>query len=85
MKFLIKYLRKIVVFVIGVAIFVIGVILIPLPGPGILICFVGLFILSLEFDWVKPHLDRVKKELQKVIDTSRARSDKINRKANKPK
>jgi uncharacterized protein (TIGR02611 family) len=37
--------------IVGVAIIVIGIILLPLPGPGWLIIFAGLFVLSTEFEW----------------------------------
>jgi uncharacterized protein (TIGR02611 family) len=37
--------------VVGVAIIIIGIILLPLPGPGWLIIFAGLFVLSTEFEW----------------------------------
>ena len=66
MKFLVKYLRKIVVAIIGTIVLIIGIILIPLPGPGLLICLAALFIYSLEFDWVKPHIERLKKQLKEL-------------------
>ncbi|MDB5170662.1 MAG: hypothetical protein JWO35_356 [Candidatus Saccharibacteria bacterium] len=75
-----KYLRKIVVALIGVPLVILGIILIPLPGPGLLVSFVGLFVLSQEFDWAKPHTERVKKELSKVIQKSKASRDKLNKK-----
>jgi uncharacterized protein (TIGR02611 family) len=64
-----SYIRKIVVLVIGVPLFVIGIILIPLPGPGLLVCFLALFIISLEYDFAKPHVERIKQELKKIWDT----------------
>jgi uncharacterized protein (TIGR02611 family) len=76
----VKILRKIIVAFIGVPIIVLGIILIPLPGPGILIVFLGLFILSLEFEWVRPHMERAKGELQKIIQKSKARQEAINKK-----
>ncbi len=73
----VSYLRKLAVALIGVPLFIVGIILIPLPGPGLLICFLALFILSLEFDWAKPYLDRAKVEIVKIIQKSKTRSDKI--------
>ncbi len=80
MNLIVKYLRKIIVFIIGIVVFILGVILIPLPGPGLLVCFAGLFILSLEFDWAKPYLERTKSEMNKVISKAKARQSKINKK-----
>lgn len=64
--------RKIAIAIVGGCVFVLGLILIPLPGPGLLVCFAGLFILSLEFEWVKPHMERSKSEVKKVIKKAKA-------------
>lgn len=45
--------RRIVVAVAGGAVLVVGLITIPYPGPGWLIVFAGLGILSTEFQWAK--------------------------------
>lgn len=42
-------IRKISVFVVGFLVIIAGVILLPLPGPGWAIIFVGLAILATEF------------------------------------
>lgn len=42
---------------VGVAITVLGLFLVPLPGPGWLIVFVGLAILASEFPWAQRLLD----------------------------
>ncbi len=73
----ISYLRKIAAVIIGVPLFIVGLILIPLPGPGLLVCFAALFIISLEFDWAKPHLERSKAELKKIIQKSKDRSSNL--------
>lgn len=77
MKLLIRYARKIIVFIFGVGILILGIVLIPLPGPGLLICFAGLFILALEFEWAKTHLERSKTEIRKVTAKAKARQDRI--------
>jgi len=71
-----KVLRKIGVLLIGIPVFILGIILIPLPGPGILVCFAGLFIISLEFEWARQYRDKAQGELKKVIDKSKARQAK---------
>ena len=48
---------RIVIGVLGTAIVVGGVVLIPLPGPGWLIVFAGLALLSTEFAWAQRLLD----------------------------
>lgn len=75
-----KLFRKILFGTVGLAILIIGILLIPLPGPGLLVCLLGLFILSLEFVWAQPYMEKVKKELSKFVDQYKARRDEINRK-----
>ncbi|WP_244304472.1 TIGR02611 family protein [Leucobacter viscericola] len=44
---------KVIITVFGVLVVVIGLILVPLPGPGWLIVFLGLTILGTEFHWAR--------------------------------
>lgn len=74
MKQAIKAFRKLVIALVGLPIVVIGLILIPLPGPGVLVTAAGLFILALEFDWADRHLQRFKKEITKLIDKAMERA-----------
>ncbi len=55
---------RVVVAVIGAAVVVGGVILIPLPGPGWLIVFGGLAILSTEFEWAGRLLDFARRQVR---------------------
>lgn len=73
----VKFLRKIAVLLTGVPLVILGIILIPLPGPGILVSFLGLFVLALEFEWAAKHRDRLHKEVKKTIQKARDRSDNI--------
>lgn len=75
-----KYARKIVVLLTGVPLVILGIILIPLPGPGILVSFLGLFVLALEFEWAAKHRDRLHHEVKKTIKKAQDRADKINKK-----
>lgn len=44
---------RVLITIIGAAVIIIGLILVPLPGPGWLIVFVGLTILGSEFHWAR--------------------------------
>ncbi|MCB1273936.1 MAG: TIGR02611 family protein [Leucobacter sp.] len=44
---------KVLVTVVGVLVIIVGLILVPLPGPGWLIVFIGLTILGSEFHWAR--------------------------------
>jgi uncharacterized protein (TIGR02611 family) len=71
-----RLFRKIIVLITGVPLVILGIILIPLPGPGILVSFLGLFVLALEFEWAAKHRDRLKGELKKITDKARDRANK---------
>ena len=75
----IKLLRKVFALVIGIPLLIVGIILIPLPGPGLLVSFIALYILSLEFEIVSGPFNRVKQELQLIYKKAKARADKINK------
>ena len=44
---------RITVGLVGTAIIAVGIVLLPLPGPGWLIIFAGLFVLGTEFEWAE--------------------------------
>jgi uncharacterized protein (TIGR02611 family) len=50
--------------IVGAAVTVGGLLLVPLPGPGWLIVFVGLAILASEFSWAQHLLDYARDRLQ---------------------
>jgi uncharacterized protein (TIGR02611 family) len=50
--------------VVGVTIVVVGIVLLPLPGPGWLIIFGGLFILSTEFVWAERLLTYARRQVR---------------------
>lgn len=55
---------KVVVAIVGVAIVLLGVMMIPLPGPGWLVVFAGLAILSIEYVWAKHLLGFVRQRVK---------------------
>lgn len=62
----IRALRKAAIFLIGALVVLVGVILIPAPGPGLLVIIGGLLILSIEFDWAKRYLHQARQSLEAV-------------------
>lgn len=70
-----KWARKVLVMSIGFPLLVIGIILIPLPGPGLLISLLAFFILSFELDWADRLLQERKGDLKKIYDQSKKRYD----------
>lgn len=71
--------RKILVAITGIPLLIIGIILIPLPGPGLLVCFAAFFILSLEFDWAKTYLEKIRTKFKEISSKSQIRSENLDR------
>ncbi|MEK7286558.1 MAG: PGPGW domain-containing protein [Nitrospirota bacterium] len=63
--------KKAVVIVVGFTILIIGIVMIALPGPGILVIPIGLAILATEFLWAKRLLRRFKKTVGHATKTPR--------------
>ena len=68
-------LRKLAVGIAGVVVILIGIPLIPLFGPGWLIVFTGLAILSTEFAWAARVRDRIRDRLRAFMGKSAVGND----------
>lgn len=71
MRKITKAVRKLVVTIVGFSVLAAGLILIPLPGPGILVTILGLLILSWEFTWAERQLDRARAAHRKVVEKAK--------------
>lgn len=71
MRLTVKAFRKFIILLIGLPVVVIGMVLLPLPGPGLLVIFLGLLLLSHEFDWAERYLVRIRLKLKEIIDKHR--------------
>ncbi len=58
--------RRIGVSVLGGALLILGIVLLPLPGPGLLVIAAGLAVLATEFPWAERLLGRVRDRLARV-------------------
>jgi uncharacterized protein (TIGR02611 family) len=73
LKKTIKLFKKAAVAIIGLTVLVVGLILLVLPGPGILVIIAGLFILSLEFEKAKRLNRQLKQKFDAAIKKTRSR------------
>ena len=73
MKKVYRAIRRLSIAILGFVVFIIGLILIPLPGPGVLVCIVGLTILSWEFEWAMRHKKMTMNYLIKILEKSLAK------------
>jgi len=59
--------RRALILLIGSTVVVVGVLLLVLPGPGILLIVVGLAILATEFGWAEALLARARERAARVV------------------
>jgi ABC-type dipeptide/oligopeptide/nickel transport system permease subunit len=72
-----KLSKQIISAVFGLPLLIIGIILIPLPGPGLLVSFLALLILSWGFEGAKVHVEKSKQIFKKLYLDAKARADRI--------
>lgn len=60
MNTVIKHTRRFIVLVVGATVIVTGLLMLVLPGPGIVVLLIGLAILASEFVWAQRLLDQAK-------------------------
>lgn len=65
--------RRIAVLVVGLLLLVAGVLMLVLPGPGVLVTMAGLALLATEFDWARRLLARVRRHARRLSDQVRRR------------
>ncbi|MBC7581909.1 PGPGW domain-containing protein [Aeromicrobium sp.] len=78
-----KIIRKVGVGLIGFPLLVVGAILVPLPGPGLLVMFIALVLLSNEFEWAGKYADSIKAKLKAIYAKSMAKAQSLERSADK--
>lgn len=56
------WVRRVVVTVVGVALIVVGVLLLVLPGPGLLLVLAGLVVMANEYPWARRWTEPVRRQ-----------------------
>lgn len=64
-----KFVRKVLIAIIGVSVLVVGAAMIVLPGPAIIVIPAGLAILATEFGWARSLLNRIKQKMQRKTNS----------------
>jgi len=57
-KVIARNAKRLMILILGVAVLAAGVVMLALPGPGVLVIILGLVILATEFAWAERLLDR---------------------------
>lgn len=63
--------KRVAISVAGGALVVLGLVLLPLPGPGILVIIAGLAILATEYVWARRVLDETKRQAKRAREKAR--------------
>jgi uncharacterized protein (TIGR02611 family) len=61
------------VLVVGLFLLVAGLVMLVLPGPGVLVTMAGLAVLATEFDWARRLLARMRQHARRLSDQVRRR------------
>ena len=62
LRYIWRRTKTIVIFVVGVVLIVAGLIMLVVPGPGLLVIVAGLAVLATEFAWAEAMLDKAKEK-----------------------
>lgn len=73
MRDLTRGAKRIGVLVVGLALLVVGILMLVLPGPGVLVTMAGLALLATEYEWARRLLARVRQHARRITDQVRRR------------
>jgi len=71
-----RALRRMLVLLIGSTVLIAGLLMLVLPGPGILVIIVGLAILAIEFAWAEALLIQARERAGRLARKFRAENDR---------
>jgi uncharacterized protein (TIGR02611 family) len=71
---MLKYARRIIIFIVGMSVLLFGVALLVLPGPAFVVIPVGLAILATEYAWARRWLRAIKESAEKGVEKLNLRS-----------
>jgi len=71
---MLKYARRIIIFIVGMSVLLFGIALIVLPGPAFIVIPIGLAILATEYAWARRWLRAIKESAEKGAEKLNLRS-----------
>ena len=76
-----QHAKRVAIFVAGMAVVIAGIVMLVLPGPGLLVIIAGLSILAIEFAWAKRLRDQAKDRAAAAAAKAR---NSLSKRATKP-
>lgn len=67
-----RYVRRTLVVLLGIVLVIVGLVMLVTPGPAIVVIPVGLAMLGVRFDWLQPHVRRLRVQVRRVVHRVRA-------------
>jgi uncharacterized protein (TIGR02611 family) len=68
-----RIIWRVIITIVGVLVIAVGIVLLPLPGPGWLVIFAGLGLLSTEYAWARRLLAWTKQKASDLANRARRR------------
>jgi uncharacterized protein (TIGR02611 family) len=68
MRVIARNSKRMAIFVVGVVLLAAGIVMLVIPGPGLLVIIAGLAVLATEFVWAERLLDQAKEKAEQVKD-----------------
>jgi uncharacterized protein (TIGR02611 family) len=65
---LLKPIRQLIIFILGISVIIVGIAMLVLPGPGTIVIPAGLAILATEFVWARRWLNYLKRRAKEVAE-----------------
>ncbi len=69
--------KKYLIGIIGIPLLIFGIILLLLPGPGVVVVILALSLLASEYDWAKTPLDNIKNYLKNTRNSYKHYKNKM--------
>jgi uncharacterized protein (TIGR02611 family) len=77
-RWLPRVIRVTLVFVVGLTLLLSGLLMLVLPGPGLLVILAALAVLAVEFTWARRMLQRARSHQQQLLERARRRTPSSN-------
>ena len=79
-RFILRNTKRVAISIVGAALVVAGLVMLVLPGPGILVVVAGFAVLGTEYAWAANALERTKRTAEKAGRAAKGAAGAVGRK-----